>query len=250
VPFVSISRRQKFYGYHVVDFRYNFTNLADTITKLNENYLSQNQSNQRFGQLTYTYFYDNRDNVQYAQRGKIWAIQLSRSGLFGGDNVNLWETNLDWLQFVPISKKIFFSYIAEVKATLPIKQPFLQTRGLGYGSDLVRGYELYVIDGQHYAYLKTNLRYKLFDKTFHLKFLKISQFNTIPITIYPNIYADIGYVVNNYANLNNSRLANRPLAGVGLGLDVVTWYNVVARFNYSGNQMGEWRPYFSIGREF
>jgi outer membrane protein assembly factor BamA len=250
VPFVSLSRRQQFYGYHSLDFRYSFMHVADTITKLNDNYLTKNQANQNFAQLTYGYLYDNRDNVQYALKGKVWAVQLSRSGLFGNDNVNLWETNLDWLQFIPISKKLFFSYAAEVKATLPTDQPFSMTRGLGYGSDLVRGYELYVIDGQHYGYLKTNLRYKLFDKIFHLKFLKISQFNTVPVTIYPNIYADIGYVVNNFANLNNSRLANRPLMGVGLGLDVVTWYNVVARLNYSGNQLGEWRPYFSIGREF
>ncbi len=250
VPFLSVSRRQKFYGYHALDLRYSFMNVADTIVRLNDNYLSKNQLNQNYGQLTYTYLYDNRDNVQYALKGKVWAVQLSRSGLWGSDNVNLWETNLDWLQFIPISKKLFFSYIIEIKATLPTDQPFTQTRGLGYGSDLVRGYELYVIDGQHYGYLKTNLRYKLFDKIFHLKFLKISQFNTIPIAIYPTIYADIGYVVNNYANLNDSKLANRSLVGVGLGLDVVTWYNVVARLNYSGNQMGEWRPYFSIGREF
>ncbi len=250
VPFVSLSRRQKFYGYHSLDFRYSFMTVADTIVKLNDNYLSKNQSNQNYGQLTYSYLYDNRDNVQYALKGKVWAVQLSRSGVFRSDNAHLWEANIDWLQFVPISKKLFFSYAAEVKAILPTDQPFSMTRGLGYSTDLVRGYELYVIDGQHYGYLKTNLRYKLFDKIFHLKFLKLSQFNTIPIAIYPNIYADIGYVVNNYANLNNSKLANRPLVGAGVGLDVVTWYNVVARLNYSGNQLGEWRPYFSIGREF
>lgn len=82
------------------------------------------------------------------------------------------------------------------------------------------------------------------------KFIKMRQFNTFPLAIYPNIYADFGYTRNQYSSLNNSTLANRPLMGVGIGLDVVTWYNFVGRLNYSVNHLGEARPYFSIGREF
>ncbi|MEZ4900481.1 MAG: hypothetical protein R2822_01285 [Spirosomataceae bacterium] len=50
------------------------------------------------------------------------------------------------------------------------------------------------------------------------------QFNTFPLAIYPNIYADFGYVRNQYTEFNNSRLANRSLYGAGVGLDVM-WYN-------------------------
>ncbi|MEZ4900482.1 MAG: hypothetical protein R2822_01290 [Spirosomataceae bacterium] len=50
-----------------------------------------------------------------------------------------------------MAKQLFFSFSTKVKISTPALQPFLQTRGLGYGTDLVRGYELYVIDGQHFG---------------------------------------------------------------------------------------------------
>ncbi|TAG61457.1 MAG: outer membrane protein assembly factor, partial [Runella slithyformis] len=117
-------------------------------------------------------------------------------------------------------------------------------------NDLVRGYELYVIDGQHYGYARSNLRYQLINRVFNLKFIKNKQFNTFPVAIYPNIYLDAGYVWNRFTELNNSQLANTLLIGGGAGLDFVFYYNFVARLNYSVNKMGEARPYFSIGREF
>ncbi len=251
VPFLTLSHRPKFYGFHYLGMSYAMTNLSDTVARLNTNYLSNQQIRQHYLQFTYTYLFDRRDNAQYPLWGRVWSIQISRSGILPSDNVNIWESTLNWAQFLPISKKWFFSYNAEFKASAPLKQPFLQTRGLGYGNDLVRGYELYVIDGQHYGYVHSNLRYKLFDHVFKLKFLnRLKQFNAIPVAIYPNVYLDGGYVKNNYTELNNSKLANRLLVGGGVGLDFVTWYNFVVRFNYSINHLGERRPYFSIGREF
>lgn len=251
IPFVTLSHRPQFYGFHYLDVRYSITSLSDTIAKLNPNYLFDKKTKQKFLQLTYTYLYDRRDNAQYPLLGKVWAVQVSKMGLFPSDNINIWEGSASWAEYKPLSKRWFFNYNGEFKVSSPNNQPFLQTRGLGYSNDLVRGYELYVIDGQHYGYVHTNLKYQLLNHVFKLKFLnRLKQFNAFPLAIYPNLYLDAGYVSNKFTALNNSKLANRPLIGGGFGLDFVTWYNFVARFNYSTNHLGEWRPYFSIGREF
>ncbi|MDF7820533.1 POTRA domain-containing protein [Runella sp. MFBS21] len=251
VPYLTLTHRPKFYGYHSFSAQYSMTNVADTIARLNPNYFLGGKSRQRYLQLSYSHFYDRRDRGQYALRGYIYGFYVSKIGVLPSEDVDILEATFNWGQYIPLAKKLYFSYLTELKVATPARQPFLQTRGMGYGGDLVRGYELYVIDGPHYSYLKTNLRYQLLNRTFNLsKFIKLRQFNALPIAIYPNIYADVGYVRNPYPELNNSQLANRPLFGFGVGMDVVTWYNFVGRINYSFNHLGEARPYFAIGREF
>ena len=250
VPSLSITHRRNFYGFHSLNLAYSVTKIADTIARINPNYFLEGRRQQNFAQLTYSYFYDRRDRAQYPLRGHFYAFQASRTGLLASDDWQQWDFYGFGALFVPLGKQWFSSFYGETKGSLVDKQPFLQTRGLGYGGDLVRGYELYVIDGQHYTYARSNLRYQLLNRVFNLKFIKIKQFNTFPLAIYPNVYLDAGYVWNRFPELNNSKLANQLLVGGGLGLDFVFWYNFIARLNYSVNRMGEARPYFSIGREF
>ena len=115
---------------------------------------------------------------------------------------------------------------------------------------MVRGYELYVIDGSSFFLARNTFRYQLVNSKINLKFLKIKQFNQIPIGIYPSIFADYGYVQNRFTELNQSKLANRSLFGGGFGLDFVTYYNLVVRFSYVVNDKKEKNVIFSIGREF
>ena len=49
---------------------------------------------------------------------------------------------------------------------------------------------------------------------------------------------DRGYVRNYYPELSNTRLGNKLLAGAGVGVDFVTFYNLIFRFNYTINGLG------------
>ena len=250
VPSVALTHRPNFYSFHSVNLSYSATKISDTIARLNPNYFLDGRLRQNFFQLTYSYLYDRRDRAQYPLRGHFYGFLVSRTGLLPSDDWQQWDFYGYGSKFLPISKKWFASLYGEGRSSLIDRQPFLQTRGLGYGNDLVRGYELYVIDGQHYAYGRSSLRYQLLNRTLNLKFIKIKQLNTFPLAVYPNIYLDAGYVWNRFSEMNNSKLANKLLIGGGIGLDFVFWYNFVGRINYSVNRMGEARPYFSIGREF
>lgn len=250
-PYVTFTYRPKFYGFHSITAQFSHTTLSDTIAKLNPNYFLNGRHQQNYVQLSYSHSLDRRDRGQYPLRGYYYGLTISRLGVFSSDDIHQWEATAGYGQYLPLGKKLFFSFSTKAKTSTPAIQPFLQTRGLGYLTDLVRGYELYVIDGQHFGLVKTNLRYQLLSRTFNLsKLIKVRQFNTFPLAIYPTIYADFGYVRNQYLDLNNSNLANRPLMGMGLGLDIVTWYNFVGHLNYSVNHLGEARFYFSFGREF
>lgn len=247
---IFLKKRFAFYDNHTLEVRFNNILIGDTILKLNPNYFANKRNRQIYSQISYYFNYDFRDNVTYPLRGKRYELYISKLGILPSDDINQLEIIGDYSFYKQLSNKWFLGINLEAKISFPNFQPFFNTRGLGYGSDLVRGFELYVIDGSKYFYGRNNLRYELFNKKINLRFLKIKQFNQIPIGLYPNLFADYGYVENRFATENRSKLANRLIYGYGFGLDIVTYYNLVVRFNYAINSLNKGNFVFSIGREF
>jgi outer membrane protein assembly factor BamA len=248
--YVTLTRRNKYYTFHGLDLRWSYTDIRDTIAVLNPNYLLKDRTTQKYFQLTYTFTYDRRDNFQYPLRGQSAGIQFSKIGLLPSDDINQSFLYGSYRKYIPLSKRWYFNSGVRARLSVPKRQPYLQTIGLGYRNDLVRGYELYVVDGQDYALLKNEIKYKLFSIQKHFSWIPVKQFNTIPLAAYINTFADAGYVWNHYPEFSNTKLGNSILYGAGTGLDVVTFYNIVARFNLNFNAKGERRFFFNISREF
>ena len=248
--FVTLTRRNKYYTFHSLDLRFSYGNISDTIALLNPNYLINGRTNQKYFQLTYTFNYDRRDNFQYPLRGQSGAVQISKIGLLPSDNINQAFFYGSYRKYIPLSKRWFANTGVKARISVPKRQPYLQTIGLGYRNDLVRGYELYVVDGQDYVLWKNEVKFKLFAIQKHFSWIPVKQFNTVPLAAYLNTFADAGYVWNKYPELSNTKLGNSMLYGAGTGLDFVTFYNILARFNINLNAKGERRFFFNIAREF
>jgi outer membrane protein assembly factor BamA len=247
---IYLKKRYHFYDNHTLELRYNNNSISDTIRKLNPDYFLDNRTSQKYFQLSYYFNYDFRDNVAYPLRGKRYELLINKLGVLPNDDIDQLEITGSASWFKPLSKKLFYGLNLRAKISFPEKQSFYNIRGLGYLSELVRGYELYVVDGTSFFLARNTLRYQLVNSKINLKFLKIKQFNQVPIGIYPSIFADYGYVQNRFTEINQSKLANRSLFGGGFGLDFVTYYNLVVRFSYVMNDRKEKNVIFSIGREF
>jgi hypothetical protein len=96
-----------------------------------------------------------------------------------------------------------------------------------------------VIDAQSYGVSKLGLRYEIIkpriQKIPHMPFKK---FNTFHYALYAGIFGDAGYA-DDHLYSGVSPLANSFLYGYGVGIDYVTYYDVVLRFEYSINKMWE-----------
>ena len=248
--YVTLTRRNKYYTFHSVDLRYSYGKISDTIAVLNPNYLLKGRTVQKYFQLTYSFSYDKRDNTQYPLLGQSGAVQFSKIGLLPSDHIDQAYFYGSFRKYIPISKRWYANTGIRTRLSIPKRQPYLQTIGLGYRNDLVRGYELYVVDGQDYALFKSEIKYKLFSIQKHFSWIPVKQFNTVPLAAYINTFADAGYVWNSYPEFSNTRLANSLLYGAGTGVDFVSFYNIVARFNININAQGDRRFFFNIAREF
>ncbi|REA59053.1 outer membrane protein assembly factor [Dyadobacter luteus] len=248
--YIALTRRNKYYTFHSVDLRWSTSNISDTIARLNPAYMLDGRTSQKYFQLTYSFSYDKRDNTQYPLLGQSAGIQLSKIGLLPTDDVNMGYLYGSYRKYFSLGKNWYANTGVRARLSVPRRQPYLQTIGLGYRNDLVRGYELYVVDGRSYGLLKSEIKYRLFSIRKHFPWIPIKQFNTLPLAVYINTFADAGYVRNNYPELSRTRLGNTMLYGAGTGLDIVTFYNIVARFNVNINAEGDRRFFFNLAREF
>jgi hypothetical protein len=114
-------------------------------------------------------------------------------------------------------------------------------KGIGYGRDVLRGYELYVIDGQNFGILKNNLKFAIIPRTVRdIKFVKSDKFGLIHFAFYLNLFVDLGYVDNRqYYGENQNLMENEFQVGYGAGIDFVSYYDIVMRFEYSFNKQGQ-----------
>jgi hypothetical protein len=107
---------------------------------------------------------------------------------------------------------------------------------LGDNNLYLRGLDYYTIDGVAFGTAKFNLKKEILNFTIPT-FVKTKPYNKIPLKIYAKAFTDFGYVYSTKDWM--SRLNNKLLATAGIGLDILTLYDLHLRLDYSLNQLGE-----------
>ena len=135
----------------------------------------------------------------------------------------------------------------KLSASFKNQKAYIYDHAIGYDNVNIVGYDLYVIDGQHYGTLNNSLRFLLMpEKTISLNFLSaLSKFYRIPFTIYLSADIDMGYVYNKYSTPSNN-LQNRYLLGAGIGIDILTYYDIVFNVTYAYSLMNEGGFFFGL----
>jgi outer membrane protein assembly factor BamA len=250
---ITYTFRKSFYSTHSFNFSYQNNHVIDSITILNPNYYSNGDVRQIYGALTYTFNSEHRDVVAYPLKGYQFTAFAQKVGLGFGTDVNQWEANVTYARYFDLTRNFYLSNFSSAYISTPSQQPYTLYSALGYRRQLVKGYEVYVIEGPKFFLNKTTFRKKIFSRTWDLEQMPIEQFRYFPLSIYFKSYVDLGYVENYpyYQENNfNTRLSNRLLAGAGAGFDVVTAYDAVFRFEYTFTREKTQGFFFHMKKEF
>lgn len=216
---------------------------SDSLLALNADYSYRGVNKPVFLNLYYKLKIDHRDIKYYPLTGWYADLELSKSG-FGLAFEN--PVHVAWAKtttryYGKLSDRWFtgLSFIGKVSSHA--WQPYFLIRGLGYNRDYVRGYEYNVIDGKHFALLRTNIKFSLLpEKVYNIGFIPTPRFGLIHYALYLTAFADAAYVWQpQWIGEFDNKLPRTLLAGAGLGLDVVTYYDKVVRFEYSINKSGK-----------
>lgn len=240
------THRYSFYNRHYLTFGYNHSSLHDTVALLNPNYFLDGSTLQRYFTISYLFTRDLRDYVAYPLNGHYISLKAEKNGLGIFDDLNRFSVRASYAQYFPLKNNFFLSSSITGVASFPKRQAYNNTEAIGYRPDELRGYDLYVVEGQNYIINKITFKKLLFSTQKHVKSIPIPQFQTIPIAIYLKTYFDSGYIGNQYTDPENIALSNKYLFGGGMGLDIVTYYDLVLRLEYSINDSGDTGFYLNV----
>jgi outer membrane protein assembly factor BamA len=226
----------------VQGFSASYTNIevADTVVRYNPDYFLNGAKKQHFVSLNYSASYDNRDNRPYPHEGHYAYLAVSKNGVLRSDNVHNLFISAGFSHYLPLGNRWTLESIFRGRTNLmSAKQPYNFSRAIGYGSDVIRGYQYYVVDGKDFGILKNALHYKFIDTEFKLnQWIPMNSFKTLPMQIYTAAGFDVGKVNDIFQTWRNP-FANQWLYGTGVAVNIVFYYNLVYQIEYNWNHKGE-----------
>ncbi len=250
---VIYSYRKSFYKTHSLSIGYRDLKINPIVLDSNSNYLNGELLRQKYPMISYQFNSDHRDVAAYPLNGNQFLFQIGHNGISISEDLNVFETSILYSRYIDLKNGFNLSNNFVGYYSTPDDIDYVNYGVLGQRKQFVRGYELYIVEGPWFVLNKTTFKKLIFNRAYHWGLMPIRQFRHIPISIYLKTYADLGYVRNypyyEVHNLN-TRLSDKMLLGTGLGLDVVGFYDIVLRFEYSFNAEGENGFFFHVKREF
>ncbi len=219
---------------HTVRLSYSVNRIDRAVRFANPYYFNTDKLTIAYPELLYTIEYNNADYVSYQLTGFMGDATFTKRGI--SKDMNLWQINAKGTAGWKVANKLYYGLQGYGVVKVPFDQPYINQRMLGYGDSYLRGLERYVIDGVAGGMVRNTLRKEVLQ--FSIPLLKrFRSLDRMPIRIYLKTYGDAGYVYNRDVYFNP--LSNKLLYTGGAGLDIVTFYDFVFRFEYSVNQLGQ-----------
>jgi outer membrane protein assembly factor BamA len=233
---LSFTYRKAIRSRHSFGVSFSSERVSDTIITLNAEYFKGGRQIMGYPTFYYTFDYLNLDYNAYPTSGYAAKFNFSKSGL--NRIVNLWQLHLKGVAYYPISPRSFIQTSVYGGLKLPFRQPWFAQRFLGYGDIFMHGYEYYVVDGAAGGYFKTVYARQFLNHSFRgPRTNKKLAGDRIPLRIYGKVFGNAGYVYDPEPGANY--LSNKALLSAGIGLDIITAYDMVIKLEWSFNQLGQ-----------
>jgi len=220
---------------HRFGISYTDEQVGDTVIRANPDYFPKGVTRVRYPEFSYSMTYFNVDYNPYPLSGYAAELSLVKRGITR--DFNMWQLTARGSGNWELGHNYQFHLSTTGSLKLPFKQPFFNRRLLGYSSYVLQGYEYYVIDGVATGYAKATFTKRILNFTINFPALKYTKPARVPIRVFAKIYGNTGYVYDPDPGANI--LSNRMLYTGGFGIDIVTFYDFVMKFEWSFNQLGQ-----------
>ncbi len=221
---------------HSFGVGYAVEKVSDTLIQLNPSYFNAKGNSIRFPEVYYVMSFFDLDYIPYPTKG--YALQIS-AGKRGINKItNQWAVSVKSSASWHLWPKTFLNLNLYGSIKAPFKQPYYNLRFLGYGDVFMQGYEYYVVDGVAGGYLKTTLTREMLNFNIRIPPVKKGkEAQRIPVRIFAKIYGNTGYVHN--PQPGDNMLSNKMLYSGGFGIDILTFYDVTFKLEWTFNQLGQ-----------
>lgn len=207
---------------------------------LNANYFLDNRTSIRFFFAEYDFQYDKRIYPTYPQGGFLVFANVKKEGFGIFNDYNNLQLFAGIEYYYRPHPKLTLATRLKGKTNLDRSRvSFANNTGLGWlQSDVVSGFDLYVMDGTDYVISTNSMRLKFFDKNLKMAKWLPRQFEHMSMQLFFRFNFDHAYV-NERDYTESNTLNNRWFYGFGPALDVIIFNNFLYSFEYSINDLGE-----------
>lgn len=224
----------------------------DTIinTQLNPSFFGNNTSSLQYFLVDYYLRFDNTVYPLYPMAGYRVEFNARKEGLG-----LLSDTDNAWLSFStelhsPLLKWLILSNRLKFKINLQDNNlPYFLNNAIGYKSDNITGYQLYVLDGRNFILLNNALRFRLIDKDIIINKYMPKQFREMNTKLFLRLSFDYGYARDPLSGSENP-YSNRNEYGYGPGLDLILYNNFTLSFEYGITRFNEKGFFIESGFNF
>jgi len=234
----TYSVRKGFYKKQTYKIQYSFIDVNDSVisTAYNPHYFNSKHANIGFMDFLYSFQFLKVDNINYPLKGKVLNVSLAKRGFGLSGGINMFQVDLSWRKYFALPHQFYSSVQLFSKLKLPFTQPFINQRAFGFGDYYLNGLEYYVIDGVVSTLAKINLSKKIVFFKIKMPF-RIKQIPYLPFSFYAKTFVNTGFAYNkpNGSGMLNDRL----LYTTGVGLDVLSLYDLRLSAEFSMNQLHE-----------
>ena len=218
---------------HTIRVSYSDISVNDTVVKLNPHFFQSGLDRVRFADISYNFQYLNVDYNPYPLKGFSADGNLYKRF---GKSSNFWQISGRGAYNIKVLPRTFVQFQAAGSVRFPFQQPYFSNSLLGSSDLYMRGLEYYVVEGVAGGVTRATIKNEIISLNVHNP-IKSATHDKIPFRLFIKAYGDLGYSYT--PNYGNSILNNKLLRTWGAGIDIVTFYDVVVRLEYSFNQLGD-----------
>jgi outer membrane protein assembly factor BamA len=235
---LSGTKRSSAFVNHLVSVEYHYNKTNPIVAQeLNADYFPKGYDHINYLRLEYLYKFNQTIFPIYPEGGH--AAQFQFKAYLLGNYTNA-SAQFDIEKHYRITPKIFFNNKIRLKANLTKnKVPYANNSALGYGENLIRGYDLYVMDGTEFVWYKNAIKFNALDSKINMgKYMPLKAFKVLPIRIFARFSVETAYAYErDYIQTN--KLNNKILLGYGPAIDVLLYNNFLLSAEYNYNIEGE-----------
>jgi hypothetical protein len=250
---IGLNYRKNNHAFHAFRLEFHHQTVADTISRaLNPAYFQNGSGRLSHLSLNYHFLYTRVDKNIYPTEGFRFLLDARKDGLGVFPELNHFllttavENHIRWNPWFSSG----FRLKGRVGLSFGTSFPYAYQAGMGYLDDVLSGYQLYVMDGPDYAYIKSWQKIRLLDLEYQLdRLMPLRAFKKLPVKLYLGIHGDLGYARQSVETAHNP-FNNRLLYGTALSLDLVVYENYLFSCELSVNHTGEFGLFFQGANTF
>ena len=240
--------RPGLYYYGTIKMTGEWVQVSDSLYSMDTTFLAQGEKQNVSLSVYVDYAYDSRNNHSYPLNGNYLKVFLNKQGMgLVSKDVDYFSYGIDFRLYQSLGKRWYIAEMLKLENSSGENRPYYYQLSMSAKKDYIRGYDLYTLKGDQMYYFRNNLKYELVKPS--RKKVKKGQeenkFKALQYAFYLNLFADAGYVTNHFTEDNPYN--NKLLFSWGLGLDFVTYYDLVFRFEYAFTSIGTNGFYVKFG---